>query len=380
MTDISGERTVGVEEELLLVDPATGCPRPLGDDVVESAGGGDTGPGGVEHELKREQVELGTDPADDLSDVDDSLRRLRGRLAAAAERHGLRLAALATSPVEVEPTATRDARYERLNREYGMTARELLCNGCHVHVAVESLDEAVGVIDRVRPWLAVLTALSTNSPYWQGRDTGYASYRQRLWSRWPSAGPSELFGTAAGYRAAIETMIACGGAMDAAMVYLDVRASREWPTVEVRVLDVCLEVDDAVMLTGLARALVETAARDWRRSVPAPPLRIEVLRAAAWRAARTGLGDVLVDPVAGTTVPARVQVERLLDHARPALRSYGDEQRVTDRVQAVLRHGTGADVQRAAYAQRGCLVDVVADAVRRTVSAGSTDRAGMNNR
>ncbi len=375
MTDISGERTVGVEEELLLVDPATGCPRPLGDDVVEAAGGSDTGPGGVEHELKREQVELGTDPVDDLSAVDASLRRLRGRLAAAAERHGLRLAALATSPVEVAPTATRDARYERLNREYGMTARELLCNGCHVHVAVESLDEAVGVIDRVRPWLAVLTALSTNSPYWQGRDTGYASYRQRLWSRWPSAGPSELFGTAAGYRAAVDTMVACGGAMDHGMVYLDVRASREWPTVEVRVLDVCLDVEDAVMLTGLARALVETAARDWQRSVPATPLRIEVLRAAAWRAARTGLGGDLVDPVAGTTVPARIQVQRLLDHARPALRRYGDEQRVSDRVEEVLANGTGADVQRAAYAQRSCLVDVVTDAVRRTVSGSSLDRA-----
>ncbi len=359
---------MGVEEELLLVDPDDGAPRPLGEGVVETASGDDSGPGGVEHELKREQVELGTEPRGDLVAIGADLRRLRGRLAGAAERHGLRLAALATSPAPVTPTATRDARYERLEREYGMTGRELLCNGCHVHVEVASLDEAVGVIDRVRPWLAVLTALSTNSPYWQGSDTGYASYRQRLWSRWPSAGPSEPFGDATGYRAAVDRMISCGAAMDDGMVYLDVRASREWPTVELRVLDVCLDVEHAVLLAGLGRALVEAAARAWSEGQPPQQLRIEVLRGAAWRAARTGLAGDLVDPLSATTVPAREQVDRLLEHVTPALEAYGDLAAVTERVAAVLEHGTGADAQRAAYARGGSIADVVADAAARTVA------------
>jgi len=361
-------RSVGVEEELLLVDPDDGTPRPLGDDVVSSAGGSDPGPSGVEHELKREQVELGTEPQQGLSEVGAELRRLRGRLAGAAERHGLRLAALATSPAPVAPTATRDARYERLDREYGMTARELLCNGCHVHVAVESLDEAVGVIDRVRPWLATLTALSTNSPYWQGSDTGYASYRQRVWSRWPSAGPSELFGDAAGYRAAVDRMLSCGAAIDEQMAYLDVRASQQWPTVELRVLDVCLDVEHAVLLAGLGRALVATAARDWHDGVPPRQVRIEVLRGAAWRAARTGLAADLVEPFSASLVPAREQVDRLLTHVGPALATYGDVEAVRDRLDHLLGHGTGADVQRAAFVRCGSVAGVVADAVRRTLA------------
>jgi len=362
-----GDRTVGVEEELLLVD-RDGVPRPLGDDVVHSAGGDDPGPCRVEHELKREQVELGTEPCHRLADIGDQLRSLRRRLDDAASRHGLRLAALATSPLPVEPTATPDARYERMQREYGMTARELLCNGCHVHVAVESTDEAVAVLDRIRPWLATLTALSASSPYWQGADTGYASYRQRVWSRWPSAGPSEPFGDAEGYHAAIAAMVASGAAMDEGMAYLDARVSREWPTIELRVLDVCLDVDDAVLLAGLGRGLVETAAGQWRDGRPSQPVRVEVLRGASWRAARSGLSSDLVDPISASTVPARTQVERLFGYATPGLDAYGDLDLVARRLEIVLDRGTGADAQRAAYARRGQLRDVVADAVDRTTS------------
>lgn len=355
-------RTVGVEEELLLVD-AGGVPRPLGDDVVESAGGGDSG---VERELKREQVELATEPCEHLADVGDQLRALRRRVDDAASRHGLRLAALATSPLPVEPTATPDARYERMHREYGITVHELLCNGCHVHVAVESADEAVAVLDRIRPWLAVLTAVSANSPFWQGVDTGYASYRQRVWSRWPSSGPTEPFGDANGYQAAIAAMVSSGAAIDEEMAYLDARASKQWPTIEIRVLDVCLDVDDAVLLTGLIRGLVETAAAEWRDGRPPQPVRLEVLRGAAWRAARSGLGGDLVDPVSARTVPARAQVERLLAYATPALAAYGDLDLVTRQLKVVLERGTGADAQRTALARRGELSDVVADAVERT--------------
>lgn len=373
MGSMRTNRTIGVEEELLLVDPATGQPRPAGDEVVDSAGGtagddaGDDVSGGLDHELKREQVELGTEVHRELDDIGANLRALRRRLAHAAEQHGLRLAALATSPLPVEPKGTTDERYERMTRLYGMTARELLCNGCHVHVAVDSVEEAVGVMDRVRPWLAVLTALSANSPFWQGGDSSYASYRQRVWSRWPSAGPSELFGDPAGYRRAIDDMVECGAALDEGMAYLDIRASRQYPTVELRVFDVCLDVEDAVLLAGLARGLVETAAQEWRAGQPAPSVRMEVLRGAAWRAGRFGVSADLVDPLTATTVPAQQQIKRLLAHIAPALQAHGDLDAVSTRLDDVLRRGTGADVQRAAFAQRGELADVVTDAVGRTL-------------
>ncbi len=363
---------MGVEEELLLVDLTDGAPRPLGEPVVASADDrlpDDSGPGGVERELKREQVELNSDPTTSLDDLRADLRHLRRRLTDAASRNGLGLAALATSPVAVEPTSTRDARYERITREYGLTARELLVNGCHVHVSVGSPDEAVGVLDRMRPWLAVLTALACNSPYWQGVDSGYASYRHRVWSRMPSAGPTELFGDPSGYERAVDQMVSSGAAMDPAMVYLDARLSRAYPTVELRVADVCATVADAVLIAGLSRALVETSAREWADGVPASEVRLEVLRGAAWRAARSGVSGDLVDTLAARTAPAAVIVERLIDHVEPALREYGDLDTVWSASQRVLEKGTGADQQRAAYrANRGDLVAVVADAVTRTTA------------
>ena len=365
-------RTVGVEEELLLVDLTDGAPRPLGGPVVDSADRelpDDSGPGGVERELKREQVELNSDPTTDLADLRADLHRLRRRLADAARANGLGLAALATSPVPVSPTSTRNDRYERITREYGLTTREMLVNGCHVHVSVRSPDEAVAVLDRMRPWLAVVSALACNSPFWQGVDTGYASYRHRVWMRLPSAGPTEPFGDLPGYQRAIDQMISCGAALDPGMVYLDARLSREYPTVEVRVADVCAGAADAVLVAGLCRGLVETSAREWAAGVPVPQVRLEVLRGAAWRAARSGVSGELVDTLSAGTAPAAVMVERLIEHVEPALREYGDLDEVRAGARRVLADGTGADRQRAAYVRSGGdLVAVVTDAVTRTTA------------
>ncbi len=363
-------RTVGVEEELLLVDLSDGVPRPLGGPVVATAEDDEAdpaGPGGIEKELKREQVELNSQPTGDLDALSTDLHGLRGRLSEAAGRHGLGLAALATSPIAVDPTPTRDARYERITREYGLTARELLVNGCHVHVSIGSRDEGVAVLDRIRPWLAVVTALTCNSPYWQGVDSGYASYRQRVWSRMPSAGPTEPFGDVAGYDRAVAQMISSGAAMDHGMVYLDARLAREYPTVELRIADVCADVDDAVLVAALCRGLVETAAREWAEGAPVPDVRLEVLRGAAWRAARSGVSGDLVDTLSADTAPATTMVERLVDHVEPALRAYGDLDRVWSTVRRLLDGGTGYARQRAAFAASdGDLVAVVRDAVERT--------------
>ncbi|MBA2641274.1 MAG: glutamate--cysteine ligase [Nocardioidaceae bacterium] len=365
-------RTVGVEEELLVVDLTDGTPQPLGQPVVESAGRAGpqaSGQGGVEKELKREQVELNSEPSTDLAAIGADLTRLRRRLCDAATDHGLALAALGTSPVPVEATPTRNLRYERINSEYGLTTRELLVNGCHVHVSVTSRAEAVGVLDRIRPWLATISALTCNSPYWQGVDSGYASYRHRVWSRMPSAGPTELFGDVAGYDRAIAQMVSCGAAMDDGMIYLDARVSRDYPTVELRVADVCTAVDHAVLVAGLGRGLVETAARELADGVAPAPVRVEVLRGAAWRAARTGVSGDLVDTLSAGTAPAAELVERLVAHVEPALRHYGDLDTVWRTARDVLDHGTGADQQRDAYARSGGdLVAVVRDTAARTTA------------
>ncbi|RBY78733.1 carboxylate--amine ligase [Geodermatophilus sp. TF02-6] len=396
-------RTVGVEEELLVVDPG-GRPVPLGpaalevaarrgegetvaehdradradtdhsaddsaddsaDEDEDEAGGADPR-GQLVPELKAQQLEFGTRVCEALDDVGADLRHWRGRADAAARAVGARVAALASSPVRVEPVATPGERYAEMTETFGLTAVEQLTCGCHVHVSVADEEEGVAVLNRIRVWLPVLTALTANSPFWLGRDTGYASFRSQAWNRWPSSGPNELFADAADYRRLIAALMATQTIVDTGMVYFDARLSERWPTVEVRIADVALHAQDTVTLAGLVRGLVETAAREWRAGAPAPAVRSEVLRTASWRAGRSGLGGDLVHPATGRPAPAAEVVTALLELVRPALAAAGDERRVADGVAAVLSRGTGADRQRRVHRETGDLAAVVRAAVEAT--------------
>ncbi|SFK72082.1 carboxylate-amine ligase [Geodermatophilus ruber] len=390
-------RTVGVEEELLVVDPS-GRPVPLGpaalevaarrgegetvaeheradreragkqpaDDAASGAADGGDPPGLLVPELKAQQLEFGTRICTALAEVEAELRHWRGRADAAARSVGARVAALASSPVRVEPVTTPGERYEVMTDAFGLTALEQLTCGCHVHVSVADDEEGVAVLDRIRVWLPVLTALTANSPFWLGRDSGHASFRSQAWNRWPSAGPTEPFGDAAAYHRLIDRLLATETIVDAGMVYFDARLSARWPTVEVRIADVALRAQDAVTLVGLVRGLVATAAAEWRAGVPAPAVRTELLRAAGWRAGRSALTGDLVHPGTGRPAPAAVVVAALLEHVRPALAEAGDAQRVEAGIAAVLARGTGADLQRRIHRETGDLGAVVRAAVEVT--------------
>jgi glutamate---cysteine ligase / carboxylate-amine ligase len=363
-------RAVGVEEEFLLVDPGDGRPVAVADEVlVHSAGVSSSGPAAfaaLEAELQLQQVETATPPNTDLRAVAEDLRGRRALADKFARLVGARVAALATSPLPVEPRLTPTPRYRAISSQYGLTCAEQLTCGCHVHVAVNSDEEGVAVLDRIRPWLPVLTAIATNSPFWNGVDTGYAGYRTQAWNRWPSSGPTELFGSAAVYHATVAQMVATGSVLDEAMVYFDARLSRRYPTVEIRVADVCLEVGDVVLVAALSRALVETAAAQWRAGVPACPITAAMLRLASWRASRSGVGGALVHPIDQQLRSAAAVVEALLDHVRPALSADADLRQVEWQMERVLSRGSGARRQRQVAASTGRLSHVVADAVERT--------------
>jgi len=234
-----------------------------------------------------------------------------------------------------------------------------------VHVAIDSAEEGVAIIDRITPWLPVLLALAANSPYVEGRDTRYASWRSQAWARWPSAGPTEIFGSAEGYAETSRLLRMTGAARDDGMLYYDARLSTGQPTVEIRVLDACTDVGDAVLAAALVRGLVETAAADWAAERPWTPWRAEILRACSWRASRMGLSTTLVDPLVRDLRPARDVVAALVDHVRPRLEAAGDLDRVRDGVERVLRSG-GATRQRAAYERGGSVEAVVDDLIDRT--------------
>ncbi|NDU74452.1 YbdK family carboxylate-amine ligase [Actinomadura sp. DSM 109109] len=371
----AGARTFGVEEELLLVDPETGAPLALSGSVIHHARRHDELflTGGrrsrtLETELQRQQVETATPVCGTLGELSDHVRLARVAADQSAAGVGAAVAALATSPVSVRPSLTPSHRYLLMSDAFGPTADEQLTCGCHVHVGIESGDEGAAVLDRIRPWLPPLLALSANSPFWQGADTGSDSWRYQVWGRWPSSGPTEPFGSARAYRAAVDALLATGVLVDEGMIYFDARLSRNYPTVEIRVADVCLDADDAVLMGALARALVDTAAEAWRRREPHDPVRTDLVRLATWRAARSGLRGELVHPLTRTAAPAREVVAALLRHLTPALDRSGDLDTVAALLDNVLDRGNGARFQRTAYARSGDLRTVVTAAVRRTMA------------
>ncbi|WP_334171510.1 glutamate--cysteine ligase [Sinomonas sp.] len=360
-------RTFGVEEELLVVDPHSGEALALADRMLAVAGR----PQDMSHEFKLEQVEVQTAPCREHDELLGALYNGRRVADRAARSCGGRIAALATSPLRVESSLTPNERFARMDHEFGLISREQLTCGVHVHVAVQSRDEGVAVLDRIRDWLPLFIALTGNSPYWFGADTGYASYRTQAWNRWPSSGPQELYGEASAYRRRVDAMIATGAILDEAMAYFDARLSRLHPTVEVRVADVPLLASDSALVAILVRALVETAAREAADGVAPLGTPVALLRLAAWRASRSGLDGDLVHPVTSLPVPAADAVDALVGHVSAALKE-ADELRRTERAVAeLLARGSGARAQREA-AEGGGLGAAVRMAIERSVSRDGT--------
>ncbi|MFI9816813.1 carboxylate-amine ligase [Saccharothrix variisporea] len=351
--------TLGVEEEFLVVDPVSGLPVPLGAEVARYARerfGAD-----LDVEMSAAQVEARTTVCHDLGEVRRQLSGLRAVAAGSARRVGGVLLAVGVPPVGGPETPTTDGvRYRQLGEDFRLLAAEQSISGCHVHVGVPDPETAVQVCNHVRPWLPVLGALTANSPIACGRDTGYASWRSVVWSRWPSAGPPPYFESAADYERTCAMLMESGAGRDTRMVYWDVRPSAHLPTAEVRVADVAATVDEAVLLAGLVRALVATALGDLRRGLRASRVPTEWLRVASWRAARDGVGGCGLDVFSGRLVPMRLLVDRLVEVARDALCANGDLAFVEHSLSVVDSRGTGADRQRRVFARGGGVVHHVA--------------------
>jgi carboxylate-amine ligase len=350
---------IGVEEEFHLVDLQTRRAAPAADAMLAQLGGDSFAP-----ELQRSLVETNTVPCESLDELRADLCRLRHRLNEVADPLGLGVVAAGTVPlVDLLGTdISAGARYERMQHEYQLLVREQHICGAQVHVDVPDRDVAVAVVQHVALHLPTFLALSASSPYWRGLDSGYASYRCMVWQRWPTAGPPGPMRTAAEYDAMVADLVASGTISDPGMVYFDIRPSAHLPTVELRICDACPAVDDVVLIAGLFRALVGRA-RGWvEEGRPFPETRHELLRAATWRAARSGLEGDLVDFAnlpGPALVPPSLLVERLVSELRPELEAFGDFKQVLELSQHALAVGSSAARQRRMFGRRGELTDVV---------------------
>lgn len=342
--------TIGVEEEYQIINPQTRELRQAAERVLIRAQ--DAVGDEVQPELYLSQIEIGTPICRTLADVRAELVRLRGGLIEAAERGGSAIVAAGTHPFShwEDQTVTPQARYIGITLDYQQLAREQLICGCHVHVGMRDREMAIQMMNRARPWLASLLALSANSPFWLGTDTGYASYRTEIWRRWPFAGTPHVFVSRSDYDALVETLVATESITDATKIYWDVRPSARFETLEFRVTDVCLTIDEAVMVAALSRSLARTCYAAAERDEPIRHARPELLRAAKWRAARYGLDADLIDTQAGQAIPAVDMIERLLSFLRADLEEHDEWAEVAALVRQTLEQGNGAQRQRQAYA------------------------------
>ncbi|MFE2578652.1 glutamate--cysteine ligase [Streptomyces sp. NPDC059378] len=288
-----------------------------------------------------------------LDEVGGHLLRLRHAVTAAAESLGCRVLASGTPPSHTGSIPVTDCpRYRTMQRQAPRLVAEQLVNGMHIHAAVPDRPTGVQALDGIRPWLPVLTAMSANSPLWEGEDTGFATWRTLVYGRWPVSGVPPFSVDDLDYDRRGRHLLDGGVIADTGQLYWQARLSERYPTIEVRCFDVQLRTDEAVMFSGVVRALVQRAMWDSTGGEPARQPDPELLEAAMWQAARHGLSGDLIDPD-GRGRRAGDVVCRLMRHVGRALEDTGDAREVRALVHRLLRLGTGADRQRQALARGG---------------------------
>jgi carboxylate-amine ligase len=342
--------TFGVEEELLLVEESTGEPFMEGAAVAHVAQrlGLD-----LDLELTPCQIETTTPVLDSMADLRRHLVESRSKADAAAREMGGRVLAVGVPPiVGNRQPVSKTERYQRIAQNFGFIAAEQGVCGCHVHVAVPDRARAIEVSNSLRPWLPILVALTANSAIHRSSDSGYSSWRTMLWSRWPSAGAPPHLESEDEYDAAIARLLEVGAALDEGMIYWDVRPSKNFPTIEVRVSDVPATVDETVLYATLVRALVMTALAEGPLAA-AGVVSSDDVRLAKWRAARDGLTGECPDLLSGSMVSTRAAVDRMLAHIAPALDVMDERAAVDDALDKLFSRGNGAIQQRQAFERSG---------------------------
>ena len=365
-TAVSSALTIGVEEEYFLVDPVTRAPTSAADRVIARAR--DSLGDAVSSEFTRFQVEVRTRPCATADAVNSELAVLRAEAVSAAAAEGVRICASGTPVIApTEPWAVGDhPRYHAGVQQYRAMLDDFAICALHTHVHVPDRETAVLAGNHLRPWLPLLVAISANAPFHQSRDTGYADWRAVIRSRFPCLGPPPYADSLHHHQELSARLAESEAMLDAATPFWDIRPNPRVPTLEIRSMSVAADIDDAVALAVVIRALVTTVSARVAAGDPGPRPPSELLRAAYWRAARDGWPGCGVDALSGQILPMRVQADRLIAHIRPALEDHGDLDVVLAYIRRLDARGTGAERQRASAARRGALTAVVDDLISDT--------------
>ena len=366
--------TLGVEEEFQIIDPETRELRSHIQAILEE--GRWLLAEQVKAELHQSVVEIGTGICKNVQEVRRDVERLRTEIIRVARRKGLRVGAAGTHPFShwADQLITPDPRYDAIVDELQVIARANLIFGLHVHVGIEDRDLAIQIMNEACYLLPHLLALSTNSPFWLGRDTGLKSYRTRVFERFPRTSIPETFETAAAFDEFIRILTKTNCIDNGKKVWWDLRPHPVYKTLEFRVCDVPMRVDETVALAALVQAI---CAKLWK--LRAQNLGFRVYRRALimenkWRASRYGIDGKLIDFGREAELPFRDLAGELLEFVDDVVDELGSRAEVQS-IRWILEHGTGADRQLAVYRESGGdlrkVVDLICDETAHGLDAGS---------
>ena len=351
--------TIGIEEEYQTIDPVTRDLRSHIDSEIISKGK-TLLKEAVKAEMHQSVVEVGTGICKDVQQASQELKALRLQICDLAKQNGLRLASAGTHPFadwrkqDIYP----DARYEIIVQDLKMVARANLIFGLHVHVAVEDRETSIHLMNAARYFLPHILALSTNSPFWLGMDTGLKSYRGKVFDKFPRTNIPDYFGSWGEYESFVNLLVKTNCIDNAKKIWWDIRPHPDFPTLEFRICDVPLRADETIAIAALIQATIAKLYKLYAANQGFRLYRRALIMENKWRASRYGLDGKLIDFGKQTEVPVRDLIYEYLQFVDDVVDELGSRNEI-NYIHRILENGSGADRQLRIYQETGDLTKVV---------------------
>jgi carboxylate-amine ligase len=357
--------TLGIEEEFAIIDPVTRELRSHIQEILE--GGKVTLKEQVKPEMHQSVVELGTEICQSVADARTHVVELRSKLATLAAQSGLKIASAGTHPFSHwhDQLITEGERYKEIVQDMQLLARANLIFGLHVHVGIPSRDTAIHVMNQARYFLPHIYALSVNSPFWVGRNTGLKGYRLKVFERFPRTGIPDAFESLSEYEDYCKLLVKTGCVDNAKKIWWDIRLHPFFDTLEFRIFDAQSRVEDTLALAALVQAIIARLYNLFRQNTTFRVYRRRLLDENRWRASRYGIDGKMIDFGREAEVETRSLIQELLEFVGKEMEELGS-QRELAHLQRIVREGTGADRQLATWERTQDMKAVVDQIVEET--------------
>jgi carboxylate-amine ligase len=350
--------TLGVEEEYQIIDPVTRDLRSHMSKIVE--GGKISLHEQVKAEMHQSVVEVGTNICQNVAEARKEVSFLRNKISELAGNQGLLVGAASTHPFSrwQDQEITDDPRYHNIVDELKDIARSNLIFGLHVHVGIDNRDTALQLMNQACYFLPHIYALTTNSPFWEGRNTGFKAFRAKIFAKFPRTGLPEYFDSVQSYDNYLETLVKTNCIDNPKKIWWDLRIHPFFSTIEFRICDMCLTVDETICIVAIIQAVVAKLYKLLMSNTSFNIYRIALIRENKFRAARNGIEGKLIDFGKKIEVPTPELIFELLDFIDDVVDELGSRNEI-DYIHQIFKNGTGADQQLAVFEEPGDLTKVV---------------------